>query len=247
MALRLLLAALAFMSMLLPAAAGGGQLTGTWDLTLATTASGNVRVFSSGTGPVIVHLPSGGRGPCAMEPLGQKLVADGFRIVLPEYRGYGESTGDLEKLTLHDLADDVAQAIRSVTDKPVVLVGHAMGNRIARVLAVDHPELVRATVLLAAGGKFPPASEVVKTLSIYLDPSQPEEERIKAAKATLFGPQSNPSREDLQLDCLSPATSTAQAIAARDPRTPLEAWWPGGTAPMLVIQGLADPADQRGG
>jgi pimeloyl-ACP methyl ester carboxylesterase len=95
-------------------------------------------------------------------------------------------------------------------------------------------------VLLAAGGKFPPAPEVVKTLAIYLDPSQPEDQRIKAAKAALFGPQSNPSREDLLLDCLSPGTSTAQGIAARDPGTPLDSWWPGGRAPMLVIQGLSD-------
>lgn len=226
----------------LPAAAESGlpQLTGEWDLASVDTDGGSIRVFSAGQGPIVVILPSGGRGPCAAEPLARRLVDDGFRVVLPEPRGFGESTGKLEGITLHDLADDVARAIRSVAGKPVVLVGHAFGNRVARMVAVDHPELVRATVLLAAGGKFPPPPEVVQTLAVYLDKTQPEDKRIAAAKLTLFGPQSNPSREDLQLDCLSVDANRAQMAAARDPSVPLDYWWPGGSAPMLVIQGLAD-------
>jgi len=42
------------------------------------------------------------------------------------------------------------------------------------------------------------------------------------------------------LDGISADTIKMQA-AATDPKLfPLESWWPGGTAPMLVIQGLAD-------
>src|SRR5262244_4549783 len=58
-----------------------------------------------------------------------------------------------------------------------------------------------------------------------------------AAKAAFFGPQSNPTTEDLILDGVSADTSKMMQASAR---APLESWWSGGRGPMLVIQGLAD-------
>src|SRR6202050_2634256 len=36
---------------------------------------------------------------------------------------------------------------------PALLVGHALGQAVARIVAATHPSMVRAVVLLAAGGK----------------------------------------------------------------------------------------------
>src|SRR5215471_8687444 len=105
------------------------QLVGQWKLLPVTTGAAKLRVFTAGIGPTVVMLPGQGRGPVALEPVAQRLVAAGFRIVLPEPRGYGESVGPLEGVTLRDLAADVARAIEIVGGAPVVVAGHTYGNR----------------------------------------------------------------------------------------------------------------------
>jgi pimeloyl-ACP methyl ester carboxylesterase len=176
-------------------------------------------------------------GPFSLEPLAGRLVAAGFRVVLPEPRGYGESVGPLNGVTLRDLGADIARAIEAVGGAPVVVAGHAFGNRVGRMLAEDRPDLTRGVVLMAAGGKFPPTAEIGEKLQTWLDKGLPAERRAAAARAAFFGPQSKPRQEDLMLDAISADTSKMQA-AATDPK--LESWWPGGRGPMLVIQGLAD-------
>ncbi len=130
------------------------QLVGQWKMVQVTNGSAKLRVFTAGDGPVIVMLPGQGGGPAAFEGLAQ-LLSSRFRVVLPEPRGYGESIGKLDGVTLHDVAADVARAIENVGGAPVLVAGHAYGNRVARMLASDRPELVGGLVLMAAGGKFP--------------------------------------------------------------------------------------------
>jgi pimeloyl-ACP methyl ester carboxylesterase len=100
--------------------------------------------------------------PFELEPVAERLVAAGFRVVLPEPRGYGESIGPLSDVTMSDLAADVAQAVEKVGGAPVVVAGHAFGNRVGRMLAQERPDLVRAVVLIAGGGKFPPATTEIR-------------------------------------------------------------------------------------
>src|SRR6185369_988033 len=101
------------------------QLTGEWQRVYVANGPAKICVFFAGTGPTIVMLPGQGRGPVALEPVAHRLVAAGFRIVLPEPRGYGESVGPLEGVTLRDLGADVARAIESVGGAPVFVAGHA--------------------------------------------------------------------------------------------------------------------------
>ena len=42
------------------------------------------------------------------------------------------STGRLDGITLHDLARDIAAVVETLCDGPVVVIGHAFGNRVAR-------------------------------------------------------------------------------------------------------------------
>jgi pimeloyl-ACP methyl ester carboxylesterase len=132
------------------------QLVGQWRSVLATNGEAKLRVFIAGERPSLVMLPARGLGPFELEPVAERLVAAGFRVILPEPRGYGESIGPLDGVTMSDLAAGVAQAIETAGVAPVVVVGHAFGNRVGRMLDQDRPDLVRAVVLIAAGGKFPP-------------------------------------------------------------------------------------------
>jgi len=102
----------------------------------------NIEYFSEGKGQPIVLVPGGSLTVGYMEGLSHALAKAGFQAVRINFRGSGKSTGSGEGVTLHTLANDVA--------------GHAFGNRVARMLAAEHPELVHSVILFAAGGKVPP-------------------------------------------------------------------------------------------
>jgi pimeloyl-ACP methyl ester carboxylesterase len=126
--------------------------------------------------------------------------------------GFGESVGPVEGLTLHDNARDVAVAIEKTSAAPAIIAGWAYGNRVARMLAIDWPELVRGVVLIAAGGKFPPKPEVMTELRAFQDKSLSLEKRAEAARNILFGPKSTISIDDMRIDASSDATIKTQSL-----------------------------------
>ena len=202
----------------------------------AQNGAAKLRVFAEGNGPAIVLLPQQGRGPRDFDEVAAKLVAAGYRVVRPEPRGFGESVGPVEGVTLRDNAGDVAAAMEKVGAAPAIVVGWAYGNRVARMVASERPDLVRGVVLIAAGGKYPPSREVLAKMRIYQDRSLPLETRAEAARVR-YGAATRISAPDMRLDEVSDLTIKAQSLA---PTVPLQAWWGGGKAPMLVLQGLQD-------
>ena len=110
-----------------------------------------VETYIDGDGPPFVILPSYGRdGGKDYDNLTARLVQAGWRVLRPQPRGIAGSSGPLENQSMHDLAEDVALCIQARCQEPVVLLGHAFGNVLARVLTTDRPDLVRALVLAAA-------------------------------------------------------------------------------------------------
>jgi pimeloyl-ACP methyl ester carboxylesterase len=206
---------------------------------VAKNGDARLRVFSEGSGPSIVLLPGQGRGPRDFDTLSKSLVSAGFRVIRPEPRGFGESIGPVEGVTLRDNAADVAAAIEATSAAPAIVGGWAYGNRVARMLATERPQLVRGLVLIAAGGKFAPKPEVFQSLQAYQDKSLPIEKRAEVARSILYGPNAIISIADMRIDDVSPATIRAQSLAP-SPSTPVDSWWAGGEARMLVLQGLHD-------
>src|SRR5579862_6027783 len=64
----------------------------------------HIEVIAQGLGPVIVILPSLGRGAEDYDVVSSLLAGDGFRVLRPQPRGIGTSTGPMAGLTLHDFA-----------------------------------------------------------------------------------------------------------------------------------------------
>ncbi|KAL6925376.1 hypothetical protein FSST1_002650 [Fusarium sambucinum] len=117
------------------------------------------RELDQGTCPVIVIHPSLARGANDYDIVAQFLVEAGYRVVRPQPRGIGKSTGPMDKLTIHDFAADVAMVLDHIKCGPAVIVGHAWGSMPARMLAADRPDLVRGVIMAAASaGKLPPGS-----------------------------------------------------------------------------------------
>ena len=73
-----------------------------------------VRVAGEVAWPTLILLPGLGRPSSDLDPFARLLLAARYRVVQPEPRGIGPSTGPLEGLTLHDLAGDIASVIEAV-------------------------------------------------------------------------------------------------------------------------------------
>ena len=182
---------------LITACAQPGSVQQAERVSYVQSGDAKLRVFVEGSGPTIVLLPGQGRGPGEFDTLAKHLVSAGYRVIRPEPRGFGESVGPVDGLTLRDNARDVASAIEAVGAAPAILAGWAYGNRVARMIASDRPELVRGVVLIAAGGKFPPKPEVLASLLTVQDKTLPIEKRAEVARTVLYGPKSNFSATDM--------------------------------------------------
>jgi pimeloyl-ACP methyl ester carboxylesterase len=195
----------------------------------------SIEVIAEGRGPLIILLPSLGRDSEEFDPVAARLAAAGFRVLRPQPRGYGRSSGPMQNVTLHDFARDVATVIQQENDGRAILAGHAFGHFVAKMTAVDFPDLVRAVILIGAAQKNPDP-EVQRSVAIASDPSQPEGERLKHLRRVFFAPGNDASvwltgfHTDVR----------AVEIIARD-STPQKEYWSGGTTPILDIQGDSDP------
>ena len=205
-----------------------------------------IEVLAEGRGPLIVMLPSRGRGAEDFDGIADKLVKAGFRVLRPQPRGAALSLGPMQNLTLHDLARDVAAVIRNAGDGgPAIIVGHAFGSWVARMTAVDHPELVRGVVMAAAAAKaYPAGFDGAKALSEAVrksgDFALPEPERLGYLRLAFFAPNSDAS---VWLQGWHPAADEVQSAAGRAIKQ--SEWWSGGTAPLLDLQGELDPFRPR--
>ena len=200
---------------------------------------GRVRLETAtwGSGDPIVLLPGTGYSSTSFRLVGPEIARRGYRAIAVNPRGVGGSTGPLDGLTYHDYAGDVGALINRIAGGRAHVVGWAWGNRIARTLAADSPQRVATVVLIAAGGKVPPDPIVAKTTAGLREPGVSEEERTRLLSIRLLGPGSDPGPL-LAIQESWPEAQASQAAAGRATR--LEEWWSGGSAPMLVIQGLQD-------
>ena len=148
--------------------------------------AGPIQVHSIGSGHPVVMLPSIGRGASDFDGLVQRIAARGYRAVAPEPRGIGGSTGSLEGVSMGDLADDAVFVIEALGLAPATIVGHAFGNRLARLVATRHPEFVAGVVLLACGGQVRPAPEHMAALRRVFDTDATPGEHIAAVDTAFF-------------------------------------------------------------
>jgi pimeloyl-ACP methyl ester carboxylesterase len=205
-----------------------------------------IEIIAEGRGPLIVMLPSRGRGADDFDVVAGELVKSGFRVLRPEPRGAALSRGPMQNLTLHDLARDIAAVIRIAgSGGPAIIVGHAFGSWVARMTAIDHPELVRGVVMVAAAAKaypagFSGAKELSEAVRKSGDFTLPTSERLRYLRLAFFAPNSDAT---LWLQGWHPDADEAQSAAGH--ATQQSEWWSGGTVPLLDLQGEHDPFKPR--
>jgi pimeloyl-ACP methyl ester carboxylesterase len=204
---------------------------------MVSRGDARLEVLAEGNGPPVVLLPSLGRGAGDFDAIAARLADTGFRVLRPQPRGIGKSTGPWQGVTLQDLAADIAAMIEHDNSGPAFVVGHAFGNRVARMLATARPELVRAVGLVAANvGHNPSPPEVRAAIRKSADLNAADDERIKAMQFVFFAPNSDAR---VWLTGWYPEVLAAQRIAGD--LTPRTIDYAAGQAPVLYIQPSHDP------
>jgi pimeloyl-ACP methyl ester carboxylesterase len=203
------------------------------------TPTSVIEVILEGNGRTVVLLPSLGRESYDYDDVAEGLALQGYRVLRPQPRGIGGSIGPLDGITLHDLAEDVAAVVHQCADGATVIVGHAFGHYVARLLAADRPELVRGVVVAAAGARHYP--DHLRELALKCaDSSLPDGERLEYLQNGFFAPGSNAA---VWLSGWYPGPAHKQLAAAR--ATDMDEWWAVARQPILDLQAALDPFRPR--
>ena len=210
-----------------------GTTTRTIDIVSSRDAV--IETCVDGRGRALVVLPSYGRDALRDFDVFADLVATaGFQVLRPQPRGIGRSSGSMQA-SLQDMANDVASVIQQLAGGHAVVLGHAFGNGVARLLATSHREMVKGTVLAAASSSCAPR-DINETPFIAGNPALSEKERLAALSRAFFAPHHDAR---LWLNGWYPETLHMQeaAVHAVNPADFSRA----GAAPILQIIAESDP------
>jgi pimeloyl-ACP methyl ester carboxylesterase len=100
----------------------------------------------AGAGPplLLIHGAEGGRRMFA--PFAQALAPD-FTVVTYDQRDCGETANEPRAATLEELASDAAALLQALGFAAALVYGTSFGGRVAQLLAIRRPDLVRGLIL----------------------------------------------------------------------------------------------------
>ncbi|MEV0235652.1 alpha/beta hydrolase [Nonomuraea sp. NPDC050786] len=164
------------------------------------------------------------------------------RVIAPDLRGHGRSPAPAAGYRPADLARDLLPLL----DEPVVAIGHSMGAQVVTALAVEHPELVSALVVIAPAYGADEAEE-------RLIPGRLAALRADGAAAALrqLGPLPGPVEAQL---LATPGHVLAECYAgmytvpgAFGVRRASERYLAGRTCPVLAVHNVPEAAKWEAG
>lgn len=202
-------------------------------------ADSSIEYFTRGKGESIVLLPGGTLTVGYLDGLADSLAKSGYRVVGINFRGSGKSTGPAQGVTLQTPANDVAGVIQDLKLAPAHVAGNDFGNRVARMLAASHPQLVRSVILLAAGGKVRPKPAAERALMVMFDPASTDTEVLAVMPYFVSNPADSARILGMMKPARAPEAAAIEKVAAES--TPLDVWWvPPGSTKYLILQGAGD-------
>ena len=112
---------------------------------LVDVGEATLHVRSGGDGPPVLLLHGHPRTSATWHRVAPRLVAQGFRVVCPDLRGYGQSVGpppaaDHSAHSKRAVAGDLVRLMDHLGHARFALAGHDRGSYVALRLALDHPD-----------------------------------------------------------------------------------------------------------
>lgn len=167
-------------------------------------------------------------------------LADDYRCVAPDLRGFGDSVAPAVEMTVSDYADDVVALTAALGLNRYVLIGHSMGGKIALALAARQPRGLAALILVAPSPPTPEpmtADERASFLAAYGDRAAIEK-TIDKITARLLAPA---TRAEVVTDNLRAAHAAWRAWLERGNREDIAGQMPDVAVPVGIIAGASDP------
>jgi 3-oxoadipate enol-lactonase len=90
-----------------------------------------------------------------------------FRTIAMDLRGWGRSGKPHAPFSLRDMGDDVMGILRDESVTSALVMGCSIGSKIALMLACDHPDVFKGTVLI--GGNSGPQNQFDHRIKGYRD------------------------------------------------------------------------------
>jgi pimeloyl-ACP methyl ester carboxylesterase len=108
------------------------------------------------SGPWVVISPGGRRGLASDRALGVLLADAGFRVLVYDRRNTGASEiGFPGQSESHEQAEDLLALLQALGTGPAYVAGCSSGSRLSLLLALHHPEAIKALLLWrVTGGEF---------------------------------------------------------------------------------------------
>jgi pimeloyl-ACP methyl ester carboxylesterase len=107
-----------------------------------------LRTVVEGKGPLCVLVHGWPESWYSFRHQIDPLVAAGYRVAVPDVRGYGGSDKPhaIEAYDMKSITDDIAGLITALGEKQAILIGHDWGAPIAWVTAIRHAAKVSAVI-----------------------------------------------------------------------------------------------------
>ena len=189
---------------------------------------------------LILALPGSGGDYSRYQRLAPLLAEAGYHTIVINQRGIMGSSGNLEELTLSDLAADVIAIADTLQAEKFHMMGWAFGNRTSRMLATEYPDRVASLTLIAAGGLVPALTQPGELSRLLGEADLPLAEKIRLARRTLFSPATDHSLLQDYATNLRYWPDARRAQRSANLNTPVERWSAGGEGPVLMVMGEDD-------
>jgi pimeloyl-ACP methyl ester carboxylesterase len=208
--------------------------------TISTSqASASDVVFSRGKSGLVVLLHGFLDRSTTWRPLGEKLAADGWTVVAPDYAaGIAGADGNEGSTKLDALATNAVKSIdaHDPGHGPIVVVGHSMGGQVAELVARHYGSRITAMMLLTAAPLKGYPLEAASQAAFEGLAQQKDPEVVRRGRSARTA---NASSESLDV-----LTQSAIATTVADSLFELAAWTAGHTlgqspssvtAPVTVV------------
>ena len=179
-------------------------------------------------------------------PQAREFASAGYRVILPDMRGHGQSPPGGEDVSISLMADDVLALAQRLRLERFVLGGLSVGGVVAAQLAVDHPETLEGLLLAATRLDADSSGEHQRRLS-YADKIRREGlgADADAMLPRILTPETIASRPELALQVRQMIESTplegrVKTLLAMTNRTDLLGRLAKLKVPVLVIVGEED-------
>jgi pimeloyl-ACP methyl ester carboxylesterase len=168
------------------------------------------------------------------------LLKNDFTVILPDVRGFGQSTTIESQYTVADMAGDLAGLLDHLGIEKLALAGHSMGGYIALAFAKKYPRRVSGLGLVASQaaadppdrkeGRYQTAAEIAqKGVGIVADTMTPKLSPIASVQAF--------ARAMIERQSKSALIGALKAMAERED---LFSYLSSVTYPVALIHGNAD-------